>query len=65
MSRTKYHIEDAFEVPSFSEPDELMFLGEWVTAGIQLSPLSGIRDFSGCDALPSRPRRSRPRVAER
>ncbi|MFF3860293.1 hypothetical protein [Streptomyces sp. NPDC002209] len=40
MIRTKYYVEDAFGVPSFSGPDELMFLGEWVTADIQLSPLS-------------------------
>ncbi|MEU2393724.1 hypothetical protein [Streptomyces sp. NPDC007369] len=40
MTRTKYYVEGAFGAPSFAGPDELMFLGEWVTADIQLSPLS-------------------------
>ncbi|MEU5808735.1 hypothetical protein [Streptomyces sp. NPDC047718] len=40
MSRTQYYITDQSNTPSFAGPDELMFLGEWVTADIQLSPLS-------------------------
>ncbi|MFD8415291.1 hypothetical protein ACFV2Q_26620 [Streptomyces sp. NPDC059650] len=40
MIRTQYYVENQFGVPHFSGPDELMFLGEWVTADIQLSPLS-------------------------
>ncbi|UUY46887.1 hypothetical protein NRK68_06455 [Streptomyces yangpuensis] len=40
MIRTKYYVEDAFGVPSFSGPAELNILGQWVTADIQLSPLS-------------------------
>ncbi|MEU8434975.1 hypothetical protein AB0F18_19030 [Streptomyces sp. NPDC029216] len=40
MIRTKYYAEDAFGMPDFSGPDELSTLGQWVTADIQLSPLS-------------------------
>ncbi|MFF4184792.1 hypothetical protein ACFYZ9_16490 [Streptomyces sp. NPDC001691] len=40
MIRTQYYVKDAFGVPEFSGPDELSTLGEWVTADIQLSPLS-------------------------
>ncbi|MFD8979042.1 hypothetical protein [Streptomyces sp. NPDC059564] len=40
MIRTKYYVEDAFGVPEFSGPAELNILGQWVTADIQLSPLS-------------------------
>lgn len=40
MIRTKYYVEDAFGVPDFSGPAELNILGQWVTADIQLSPLS-------------------------
>ncbi|MEU9417454.1 hypothetical protein ACFWBH_24770 [Streptomyces sp. NPDC059999] len=40
MIRTEYYVEDAFGVPSFSGPAELNILGQWVTADIQLSPLS-------------------------
>ncbi|MEU5065739.1 hypothetical protein AB0G95_17085 [Streptomyces virginiae] len=40
MIRTKYYEEGAFGVPSFLGPAELNILGQWVTADIQLSPLS-------------------------
>ncbi|MFJ6720437.1 MULTISPECIES: hypothetical protein [unclassified Streptomyces] len=39
MIRTQYYVEKT-GTPFFCGPDELMFLGEWVTADIQLSPLS-------------------------
>ncbi|WP_374778135.1 hypothetical protein OG756_40250 [Streptomyces sp. NBC_01310] len=40
MIRTRYYVENAFGVPDFSGPAELSILGQWVTADIQLSPLS-------------------------
>ncbi|MFD7628296.1 hypothetical protein ACFV7Q_20025 [Streptomyces sp. NPDC059851] len=40
MTRTKYFGTGAFGVPDFSGPAELSVLGQWVTADIQLSPLS-------------------------
>ncbi|MFD3544283.1 hypothetical protein ACFWUW_01440 [Streptomyces sp. NPDC058655] len=40
MIRTQYYVQSACGVPTFSGPDELSFLGQWVTADIQLSPLS-------------------------
>ncbi|MEV7544219.1 hypothetical protein [Streptomyces sp. NPDC089915] len=39
MIRTQYYVENQFGVPFFSGPAELKFLGQWVTADIQLSPL--------------------------
>ncbi|MFF5704593.1 hypothetical protein ACFY7H_19125 [Streptomyces sp. NPDC012794] len=40
MIRTEYYVQDAFGVPDFAGPAELRVLGQWVTADIQLSPLS-------------------------
>ncbi|MFE4870077.1 hypothetical protein [Streptomyces sp. NPDC056682] len=40
MIRTQYYVTNQFRVPFFSGPDELSVLGQWVTADIQLSPLS-------------------------
>ncbi|MET9362862.1 hypothetical protein ABZX93_18350 [Streptomyces sp. NPDC006632] len=40
MIRTQYYVQDAFGGPEFSGSSELSILGQWVTADIQLSPLS-------------------------
>ena len=40
MIRTQYYAQDEFGLPLFNGPAELMVLGHWVTADIQLSPLS-------------------------
>ncbi|MFE9636058.1 hypothetical protein [Streptomyces sp. NPDC006463] len=40
MIRTQYYVQGPFGVPSFSGPAELKFLGQWVTADIQLVPLA-------------------------
>ncbi|GHD67412.1 hypothetical protein ACWC98_19130 [Streptomyces goshikiensis] len=40
MIRTQYYVQDAFRAPSFSGPAELNILGQWVTADLQLVPLS-------------------------
>ncbi|ATZ28357.1 hypothetical protein SLAV_32925 [Streptomyces lavendulae subsp. lavendulae] len=38
--RTQYYVQGPFGVPDFSGPAELNILGQWVTADIQLVPLS-------------------------
>ncbi|MEU2827832.1 hypothetical protein ABZ667_04060 [Streptomyces lavendulae] len=40
MIRTQYYVQGPFGVPDFSGPAELNILGQWVTADIQLVPLS-------------------------
>ncbi|MFG2622476.1 hypothetical protein ACGFXC_33135 [Streptomyces sp. NPDC048507] len=40
MMRTRYYVEGAFGAPDFAGPAELNILGQWVTADVQLSPLS-------------------------
>ncbi|MEU2516801.1 hypothetical protein [Streptomyces syringium] len=40
MIRTQYYTEDVNDLPRFTGPAGLSTLGEWVTADIQLSPLS-------------------------
>ncbi|MFF1557458.1 hypothetical protein [Streptomyces sp. NPDC058279] len=44
MIRTQCYVEKS-GTPFLCGPDELMFLGEWVTADIQLSPLSVLEAF--------------------